>query len=84
MHYEIRFTKEATKDIKKLNEKQRKKLKEILLHQITVDPFCGKKLIGGLNGCYSVRLNIHDRIVYSIDASAKVVTIHKTKTHYGS
>lgn len=83
MSFSVHFTPEAVKDTKKLTPKQRKKLKEIILLQLMENPFVGKKLTGNLTGFYSIRLNIHDRIVYNIDKQKKMVTILKTKTHYG-
>ncbi len=81
--FKIRFTKEAVKDIDKLTPKLKTKLRSILLNVIAVDPFVGKKLIGDLTGFYSYRLTYKDRIIYSIDTTAQIVYIHRTKTHYG-
>ncbi len=81
--YEIRFTKEAIKDFKKLTPKIQGKLRAILSESISSDPHCGKCLVGELAGYWSFRLTYSDRIVYSIDESTKTVFIHRTKTHYG-
>lgn len=81
-HYEVRFTKEALKDIRKLSTRLKNKLKEILLNQIAVDPHSGKKLVGDLRGFYSARLTYQDRIVYSIDEKKRVVFVHRARTHY--
>jgi Txe/YoeB family toxin of Txe-Axe toxin-antitoxin module len=81
--YTIRFTKEAAKDVRKLPPRLQGKLREILLHDIAVDPFAGKRLVGDLQGFYSVRLTYQDRIVYSIDAPARTVFVHRARTHYG-
>ena len=81
--YHIFFTKEAAKDVKKLNPKLQKKLKEILTNNIANDPFSSKKLVGDLEGFYSVRLTHQDRIVYSIDQENHTVFIHRARTHYG-
>jgi len=83
MPYEIRFTKEAVKDIKKLSPKLKNKLKEIILNKISLEPYAGKKLIGDLSGFYSVRLSYKDRIIYSIDENKQIVFVHRTRTHYG-
>lgn len=80
--YEVRFTKEALKDIKRLSPRLKEKLKEIVLNQIAVDPRSGKQLIGDLRGFYSVRLTYQDRIVYSIDQRSRIVFVHRAKTHY--
>lgn len=81
--YEIRFTKEAAKDVKKLSPRLQNKLKEILQHNIAIDPFSGKKLVGDLEGFYSIRLTHQDRIVYSIDQENHTIFIHRARTHYG-
>ncbi len=81
--YEIRFSKEAKKDVKRLSPKLRAKLKTILLEVITEDPFAGKKLLGDLAGNYSYRLTYKDRIVYSIDEAAGIVYVKRARTHYG-
>jgi len=81
--YEIRFTKEAEKDVKKLSPGLRRKLREILLETVAVDPWSGKPLVGDLKGFYSIRLTYRDRIVYSIDEKARIVFVHRARTHYG-
>lgn len=81
--YEIRFTKEALKDVKKLTPRLKSKLKDILDRQLKDDPSSGKKLIGQLKGFYSLRLTFQDRIVYSVDEERKIVFVHRTRTHYG-
>jgi mRNA interferase RelE/StbE len=81
--YEIRFTKEALKDIQKLSPKITTKLKNILENLISTEPRSGKQLIGQLKGFYSIRLSYQDRIVYSIDEENRTIYIHRTKTHYG-
>jgi len=81
--YEVRFTKEAKKDVVKLTSKLKQKLKQIIQTQIIPNPYEGKKLVGDLKGFFSLRLNYKDRIVYTVDESQKIVYIHRVKTHYG-
>jgi len=81
--YEVRFTKEALKDVKKLSPRLTSKLKKIVENKIAVEPYIGKKLVGQLQGFYSVRLSYQDRIVYSIDEENQKLYIHRAKTHYG-
>ena len=81
--YEIRITKQALKDIQKLSPKMKNKLKSILLEVLSKTPYEGKQLVGDLKGNFSLRLNIYDRIVYSIDEDTKTVFIKRAKTHYG-
>ena len=81
--YEIRLTKEAKKDVDKLTPKQKVKLHKILINVLSKDPQQGKKLVGDLSGLYSYRLNIKDRIIYSIDEVHRIIFIYRAKTHYG-
>ena len=81
--YEVRFTRRAEKDVKKLTPQLRRKLYEILTEVIARDPFQGKKLVGDLTGSYSYRLTYKDRIVYSMDAKNRVIYIERAATHYG-
>ena len=81
--YEIRFTKESLKDVKKLTPGLKAKLKNIIENRIKGEPYSGKKLLGQLTGFYSIRLSYKDRIVYSVDEDKRIVYIHRTKTHYG-
>ncbi len=81
--YKIELTKQAQKDITKLSDKLKNKLKEILRHKIAVAPYEGKPLIGKLKGYYSVRLSFQDRIVYRIEDDRCVVVVIRAKTHYG-
>ncbi len=83
MKYEIRFSRQAEKDILRLTPKLKKKLMEVLRNQIAVDPYSGKALIGDLKGYYSVRLSYQDRIVYSIEDDQLIVYVIRAKTHYG-
>jgi len=80
--FDIRFSKEAVKGVEKLSLKHRNKLKRILIHTIADNPYQGKKLVGDLKDFYSCRLNLKDRIVYTIDEKRKIVFIHRAKTHY--
>ena len=83
MVYEVRFTKEAKKDVNKLTPKLKQKLKIIIQETISINPYEGKKLVGDLAGFYSIRLTYRDRIIYTIDSENKIIYIHRTKTHYG-
>ena len=60
--YEIRFTNEALKDVRKLSPRLTNKLEEIIENKIAVEPYTGKKLVGQLKGFYSIRLSYQDRI----------------------
>jgi len=81
--YEIRFSRQAEKDIRKLTSKLKTKLMDILRNRIAVDPYSGKPLVGDLKGFYSIRLSYQDRVVYSIEDEKLIVYIIRAKTHYG-
>ncbi len=81
--FELRITRRAEKDIKKLTPQLKRKLCDILTEVIACDPFQGKKLVGDLAGSYSYRLTYHDRIVYSVDMKNRIVYIERAATHYG-
>ncbi|AVQ72091.1 MAG: type II toxin-antitoxin system RelE family toxin [Microcystis sp.] len=83
MVYEVRFTKEAKKDVDKLTPKLKKKLKSIIQDTLSISPYSGKKLVGDLTGFYSIRLSYQDRILYTINDEQKLIYIHRAKTHYG-
>ena len=81
--YDIRITRRAEKDIKKLTPALKRKLHDILIEVIAQHPFQGRKLIGDLAGSYSCRLTYKDRIVYSIDTTHKIIYVERAATHYG-
>ena len=80
--FQILITRLAQKEIATLTPKLKKKLREIVVNRIAVNPFDGKKLVGDLRGCWSVRLTLKDRVVYSIDEEKQIVYILRARTHY--
>ncbi|MBI4591063.1 MAG: type II toxin-antitoxin system RelE/ParE family toxin [Candidatus Rokubacteria bacterium] len=81
--WEIRFTKQAKKDIETLPPKLKAKLRDILLEVLAQNPHEGKKLLGDLAGSYSYRLTYKDRIVYSLDEERRIIYVERARTHYG-
>ena len=81
--YEIRITKRGSRDIRQLSAKMISKLKSVLSEVIAKTPYEGKRLVGDVAGNFSLRLNIQDRIVYSIDEDNKIVYIKRARTHSG-
>ena len=81
--WEIRFAKQARKDVDQLPPKLREKLRAILVEVLAVNPYEGKRLLGDLAGSYSYRLTHRDRIVYSLDQERRIVYIERAGTHYG-
>lgn len=82
----IVFTKQAAKDAEKLKEfgldVKAKKLIEILRENPFQAPPPYEKLIGNLEGAYSRRINIHNRLVYEVIKKEKTVKIIRMWTHY--
>lgn len=81
--YQVRFTRQAEKDVAKLTDKLRAKLKDIIRNRLAVDPYSGKPLTGPLKGYWSMRLTYQDRIVYRIRNDELVVIVLRARTHYG-
>ena len=81
--WEIRFTKQAKKDVEQLPPKLKAKLRDILLEVLALNPYEGKKLLGDLAGSYSYRLTYKDRIVYSLDEERRIIYVERARTHYG-
>jgi len=85
--YKIYYTKQALKD-KKVLEKNKplaKKAKD-LLDIIKINPYQNpppyEKLVGDLAGAYSRRINIQNRLVYSVDEGEKIIRVLRLWTHY--
>lgn len=81
--YEVRITRRAERDVRRITPQLRRKLFEILTEVIAHDPFQGKRLVGDLAGSFSYQLTYKDRIVYSIDSKNRVVYVERAATHYG-
>lgn len=81
--WEIRFTRQAKKDVEQLPPRLKAKLRDILVEVIAQNPYEGKKLLGDLSGSYSYRLSYKDRIVYSLDEERRIVYIllHRLYQH---
>jgi Txe/YoeB family toxin of toxin-antitoxin system len=85
--YQLRYTKQAQKDAKKLAATNLKEKAQAILDLLQTDPFAEyppyKKLLGDLTGAYSRRINIQHRIVYQVLEKEKIVKILRMWTHYG-
>jgi mRNA-degrading endonuclease RelE of RelBE toxin-antitoxin system len=81
--WEVRFTRQAKKDVEKLPPKLREKLRDILVEVLAQDPYAGKRLLGDLEGSYSYRLTYRDRIVYSLDEQKRILYVERARTHHG-
>lgn len=70
MTYELKFTEDARKQLKKLRDKQYLKRLEVLLDDRVCHPFTGigkpEALKYELSGCWSRRIDKKNRLVYEI------------------
>lgn len=70
MTYELKFTEDARKQLKKLRDKQYLKRLEVLLDDTACHPFTGigkpEALKYELSGCWSRRIDKKNRLVYEI------------------
>ena len=81
--WEIRFTRQAKKDVQLLDARLKAKLRDILVEVLAKNPYEGKKLLGDLAGSYSYRLTYKDRILYSLDEKQRILYVERARTHYG-
>lgn len=83
--YTIYFSKQAQQDAKKMQTRQKEKAKK-LIELLKENPFQNpppyEKLKFDLEGKYSRRIDIYNRLVYEIDVQNKTVKILKMWTHY--
>ena len=82
----IKYSKQAVKDSKKIEQSNLKQSVENLLEVLKENPFQNpppyEKLIGDLTGKYSRRINIQHRLVYEVFAERKIVRVLRMWTHY--
>ncbi len=68
--YQVRFTKQAAKDAKRLKaaglDKKAKQLVEIIRRDPFQSPPSYETLVGNLSGLYSRRINLQHRFVYQV------------------
>jgi mRNA-degrading endonuclease RelE of RelBE toxin-antitoxin system len=80
--YRVVLSRRAVKDVESLPPKVRKKLGEMLRCMVAIQPTCGKKLVGDLQGYWSLRLTLKDRIVYRIEEESHTVIVLRARSHY--
>jgi toxin YoeB len=84
--WSVIFARQAAKDLTKLQAKGLAPTVKKLLFLLTEDPFVTppryEKLIGNLQGFYSRRINLQQRLVYSVDQEKRIVHILRMWTHY--
>lgn len=85
-NWRLVYSKQAQKDAKKLASSGLKSKARMLLGLLSEDPFASpprfEELVGDLAGCYSRRINIQHRLVYEVDAEARVVHVLRMWIHY--
>jgi len=84
--WQLVFTKQAQKDVKKLAaaglRTKAEKLMDILSKNPYKTPPPYEKLLGDLSGAYSRRINIKHRLVYQVLEDERIVKILRLWTHY--
>jgi Txe/YoeB family toxin of toxin-antitoxin system len=84
--WEIYFTKQAQKDARRVASSNLRLQVEKLLGILRSNPFQSpppcEKLIGDLEGAYSRRINIHNRLVYQVLREERAVKVIRMWTHY--
>lgn len=84
--WELRFTKQAQKDAKRVAAAGLRPKAEALLAILRDDPFQNpppfEKLVGDLEGAYSRRINIQHRLVSQVLQQERTVKVIRMWTHY--
>ena len=75
--YQVRFTRQALKDLDKLTPKLKEKVRRLCLGVLETSPFDGKRLVGELKGSFSLRISYQDRLVYRVDEKNKTVYVER-------
>lgn len=82
----IKYSKQAVKDSKKIEQSNLKKSVMELLDVLRTNPFQNpppyEKLLGDLSGKYSRRINIQHRLVYEVFEDSNIIRILRMWTHY--
>ena len=86
MAWQVVFTKQATKDAKKLAASGLRTNAERLLAILEDNPYQNppsfEKLLGDLSGAYSRRINIQHRLIYQVLDEQHAVKVLRLWTHY--
>ena len=86
MSWQVVFTRQATKDARKLAAAGLRPKAEQLIELLRTDPFQTppqfEKPVGDLAGAYSRRINIQHRQVYQVLEDDRVVKVIRMWTHY--
>ena len=86
MAWQVVFTKQASKDAKKLAASGLRNNAERLLAILADNPYqtppSFEKLLGDLSGAYSRRINIQRRLIYQVLDEQHAVKVLRLWTHY--
>jgi len=86
MGYTIKFSRQARKDMKKIERSSLQGTVVALLSILKRNPWQNpppyKQLSGDLLGAYSRRINIQHRLIYQVFEDEKTVKINHMWTHY--
>lgn len=86
MNWKLIFSNKSLKDAKKLKSAKLWKNAQKILDVLRENPFQNpppyEKLVGDLEGAYSRRINIHNRLIYEVNKVEKTVRILRMWTHY--
>ena len=86
MSWQVVFTRQATKDARKLAAAGLRPKAEQLIELLRADPFQTpppfEKPVGDLAGASSRRINIQHRLVYQVLEDDRVVKMIRMWTHY--
>ena len=83
--YKVIIHKDAIKDLEKLKQTKLTEKTKQLIESLKENPYCKpvEKLKGNLKGFFSKRINLHHRLVYSVNEEKKEVSIVSMWSHYG-
>lgn len=86
MSWELLFSRQSVKDVKKLKAARLGKNAEKILDILRENPFQNpppyERLVADLEGAYSRRINIQHRVVYQVNKAKKQVRVLRMWTHY--
>lgn len=86
MSWQSQFSKKSLKGAKNMKSAKLWKNEQKLLDVLRQNPFQNpppyEKLIGDLEGVYSRRINIHNRLIYQVNKEENTVRSLRMWTHY--
>ena len=84
--YKIIFSKETDKDKKKIKSAGLEEKTKVILNIVAQNPYDSsylfEKLKGDLNNYFFRRINLQNRLVYSVDEEKKEVFVVRMWSHY--